>query len=109
MLETEIKKLHDAVKELTQVLQAQNTAQTFAPEPAVKESLTVDDVTPAEPTPVKDVSYQDLKDATLKASRGGHRKAVKDRLDSYGANKLEDLGGNTTEFYEWVISLEVNQ
>ena len=109
MLETEIKKLHDAIKELTEVLQAQSAVLAPASKPTAKGPLTVENTALAEEPPAKDVSYQDLKDATLKASRAGHRKAVKERLDSYGANKLEDLGENTANFYEWVISLEVKE
>ncbi len=105
MLETEIKKLREAVEKLTEAMQAQGAApqpREIVDGPA--EPISVADVAPEEKPEA--ISPRALKDITLEKSRAGHSKAIRERLNDFGVKKIHDLGENTDAFYEWVIALE---
>jgi len=105
MLETEIKKLREAVEKLTEAMQAQGAA----PQPreivdALTDTVNAADVVPEEKPNA--ISPRALKDITLEKARAGHSEAIRERLNDFGVKKIHDLGENTDEFYKWVIALE---
>lgn len=105
MLEQKIAALTDAVEKLTAVIEAQSNtptsnddASTLTPKPA--------DQTLTQETP----NAQDLKDATLKAARSGHKDAIREKLTGFGVSKIQDLSdADATTFYGWVTSLGADQ
>ena len=106
MLEEKIDRLIQAVEALTEAMTAAQPAevveaQHLAPAPEVKV------VAPDVETPKPDApSAQDLKDATLKAARAGHKDAIRAKLDGFGVTKIQDLGSaDAAAFYAWVIGL----
>jgi hypothetical protein len=107
MLEQKIAALTDAVEKLTAVIEAQSNTPTSN-----------DDASTLTPTPKpgdqtltqKTPNAQDLKDATLKAARSGHKDAIRDKLAGFGVTKIQDLdAGNAVAFYGWVTSLGADQ
>lgn len=104
MLEEKIDRLIQAVEALTATMTAHRpTEVTDAPSPAPDVKVAAPDVkTPKADAP----SAQDLKDATLKAARAGHKDAIRAKLDGFGATKIQDLGSaDAADFYGWVIGL----
>jgi hypothetical protein len=104
MLEEKIDRLIQAVEALTEAMTAARpTEVTDAPAPALEVKVAAPDVeTPKADAP----SAQDLKDATLKAARAGHKDAIRSKLDGFGVTKIQDLGSaDAAEFYGWVIGL----
>ena len=103
MLEQKIEELTRAIEALTAKLEKNPVASEPTPEPAA----------PApEPVPVAhdedDISFEMLKDATLKASRAGHKDAVRDKLAEMNVPKIQDLSPEQTiAFYNWLNTLEV--
>lgn len=101
MLEQKIEELTRAIEALTAKLEKNPVASESAPEPAA----------PApEPVPVpqdeNDISFEMLKDATLKASRAGHKDAVRDKLAEMNVPKIQDLAPEQTiAFYNWLNTL----
>lgn len=96
MLESEIVKLREAVEALTAALEKNPVVGAPAPEPAAP---AVQDE--------NDISFEMLKDAALKASRAGHKDAIRKKLAEMDAPKLQDLSPEQTiEFYRWVGTLE---
>ena len=100
MLETEIVKLREAIEALTAKLEKNPVASEPAP---------ASEPTPA-PTPVthdeNDISFDMLKDATLKASRAGHKDAVRGKLSEMNVLKIQDLAPEQTiAFYNWLNTL----
>ncbi|MCP3654326.1 MAG: hypothetical protein GY766_05440 [Herbaspirillum sp.] len=106
MLEQKIAELTKAVEALTATIAAQGVAvDPDAPtEPKADTPTETEADTPSAP------SAQDLKDATLKAARSGHKDAIRDKLSSFGVTKIQDLdAGNAVAFYGWVTSLGADQ
>lgn len=102
MLEQKIEELTRAIEALTAKLEKNPVASEPAPEPAAP--------APA-PAPVaqdeNDISFEMLKDATLKASRAGHKDAVRDKLAEMNVPKIQDLAPEQTiVFYNWLNTLE---
>lgn len=103
MLEQKIEELTRAIEALTAKLEKNPVESEPAPEPAAPEPE-------PEPVPVaqdeNDISFEMLKDATLKASRAGHKDAVRDKLTDLGASKLQDLSPEqSVVFYNWVTGV----
>lgn len=102
MLEQKIEELTRAIEALTAKLEKNPVASEPALEP-----------TAPEPTPASvaqdenDISFEMLKDATLKASRAGHKDAVRDKLAEMNVPKIQDLAPEQTiVFYNWLNTLE---
>ena len=96
MLEQKIEELTRAIEALTAKLEKNPVASTPEPTP--------------EPTPAaqdeNDISFDMLKDATLKASRAGHKDGIRDKLSEIGVSKLQDLAPEQTiVFYNWVTEI----
>ena len=102
MLESEIVKLREAVEALTAALEKNPVAA--ASTPTVKEVPKNQD----EPPKNQDgVTIETLKDAALKASRAGHKAAIRAKLAELGASKLQDLSPeHSVVFYNWLNTLE---
>jgi hypothetical protein len=109
MLESEIVKLRQAIEALTATIAAQSPAPVAAgvetqdrPAPEAKN----------EPAPEKQdaPSDQDIKDATLKASRAGHKDAIRKKLADLGVAKIQDLTGDQGQvFFDWLQTLGENK
>jgi len=96
MLEQKIEELTRAIEALTAKLEKNPVASP--PEPA------------PEPTPAaqdeNDISFEMLKDATLKASRAGHKDGIREMLAEMDVSKIQDLTPDQTiVFYGWVKGL----
>ncbi len=102
MLEVEIVKLREAVEALTAALE--KNPVTAASPPTVKEVPKNQD----EPPKNQDgVTIEAIKDAALKASRAGHKAAIRAKLAELGASKLQDLSPeHSVVFYNWLNTLE---
>jgi len=102
MLEVEIVKLREAVEALTAALEKNPVAA--ASTPTVKEVPKNQD----EPPKNQDgVTIEAIKDAALKASRAGHKAAIRAKLVELGASKLQDLSPeHSVVFYNWLNTLE---
>lgn len=102
MLESEIVKLREAVEALTAALEKNPVAA--ASTPTVKEVPKNQD----EPPKNQDgVTIEAIKDAALKASRAGHKAAIRAKLAELGASKLQDLSPeHSVVFYNWLNTLE---
>jgi len=102
MLESEIVKLREAVEALTAALEKNPVAA--ASTPTVKEVPKNQD----EPPKNQDgVTIETLKDAALKASRAGHKAAIRAKLAELGASKLQDISPeHSVVFYNWLNTLE---
>ena len=102
MLESEIVKLREAVEALTAALEKNPVAAASAP--------TVKEVPKNQDEPPKNqdgVTIETLKDAALKASRAGHKAAIRAKLAELGASKLQDLSPeHSVVFYNWLNTLE---
>ena len=101
MLEQKIEELTRAIEALTAKLEKNPVASEPAPEPAAPVPV---------PMPVaqdeNDISFEMLKDATLKASRAGHKDAVRDKLAEMNVPKIQDLSPEQTiVFYNWVTEI----
>lgn len=108
MLEEKIDRLIKAVDALTEAMTAARpTEATAGPAPAFEVKVAASDVeTPKTDAP----SSQDLKDATLKAARAGHKDAIRAKLGDFGVTKIQDLSrADAAEFYGWVIGLGAAQ
>lgn len=103
MLEQKIADLIEAVEKLTAVMADAQSNQVNVKDTNIE--------TPKRDSSKADVpSAQDLKDATLKAARSGHKDAIRDKLAGFGVTKIQDLdAGNSVAFYGWVTSLSVDQ
>jgi hypothetical protein len=107
MLETKIQELTKAIEALTAALQAQGTAD------ASVVAIDIDGEAPkAAPAPdqeqmaVRVPSDQDVKDATLKASRAGHKEAIRAKLSEIGVGKIQDLSAaQSVVFFDWLQTL----
>jgi hypothetical protein len=100
MLEEVIKDLTEATDELRKEIEkltAALKAQPGAATPAVPEA----------PKPqADDAPTEDLKPLALKLSRAGHKAAIRDKLDGYGAKKLDDLTAEqAVEVLGWLKTL----
>ena len=100
MLEQKIEELTRVIEALTAKLEKNPVASEPAPAPAPE----------PEPTPAvqdeNDISFDMLKDATLKASRAGHKDGIRDKLSEIGVSKLQDLAPEQTiVFYNWVTGI----
>lgn len=105
MLENEIVKLREAVEALTAALEKNPVLATEDPAPGPS----------SEPEPVAEkelpknqdeLTLEALKDATLKASRAGHKAAVRKKLNEMSAGKITDLTPEqAVVFYKWVQEL----
>ena len=102
MLEQKIEELTRAIEALTAKLEKNPVVSE--PAPTVKEVPKNQD----EPPKNQDgVTIEAIKDAALKASRAGHKAAIRAKLAEMGASKLQDLSPEQTiEFYRWVGTLE---
>ena len=102
MLESEIVKLREAVEALTAALEKNPVAAASAP--------TVKEVPKNQDEPPKNqdgVTIETLKDAALKASRAGHKAAIRAKLAELGASKLQDISPeHSVVFYNWLNTLE---
>ena len=102
MLESEIVKLREAVEALTAALEKNPVAAASAP--------TVKEVPKNQDEPPKNqdgVTIEAIKDAALKASRAGHKAAIRAKLAELGASKLQDLSPeHSVVFYNWLNTLE---
>jgi hypothetical protein len=107
MLEQKIAELTAAIETLTATI----AAQGVAPKAEVLKAETPKvDAPKAEPSKTDAPSPQDLKDATLKAARSGHKDAVRDKLGAFGVKKIQDLSADdAAAFYGWVTSLGADQ
>lgn len=112
MLEHEIKELTAAVKALTAALEAERGNARRVEHQTVEtiESVAPDDVAaPAQgqgnEAPFGSPTQQELKDATLKASRAGHKDAIRKKLSEYNVTTIQALGSHTDAFYGWVLGL----
>ena len=108
MLETEIVKLRKAVEALTTALEKNplDMAPDEVPKNQVEptpsevpknqvEAATGDEVTPAM-----------VKDVTLKASRAGHKDAIRAKLKAMSTGKITDLSADQqVTFYNWINTL----
>lgn len=108
MLEQKIEDLTRAVEALTAAIAAMSLAPASTPAPkpiAVEEPAAPADEAAAPSAP----SEQDLKDLTLAKSRDGHKDAIRDKLNSFGAKKLGDLkSAQAAAFYDWLKTLGSN-
>lgn len=110
MLETEIVKLREAIEALTAALGNTNV-QTPTNEISLEDKPVEKQAEkPVEPAPSENssdaVSEQDIKDATLSASRAGHKDAIREKLSELGVSKIQELKGDTAAtFYDWVKGL----
>lgn len=113
MLETEIKELRKAIEALTAALEKNPVSATEAPapeasvepEPAVEKEVpkNQDEV----PNNQDEVTFEMLKDATLKTARAGHKDAVREKLNELSAPKLQDLSPEqSVVFYNWLKELK---
>ena len=111
MLEEKIDRLIEAVEALTATLAAgRPTEITSTPTPAPEIKVEASDVETPKADAPNTPSAQDLKDATLKAARAGHKDAIRAKLDSFGVTKIQDLNsGDAAEFYGWVTGLGAAQ
>lgn len=107
MLETAIKKLTDAVEELTATIKGSApssvTVETPAPSPAPSAAAaepTKQDAppapeptpeTPSEPAAASDITKQMLAEATIEVARKKGREAAVSILAKYGASKVPEL------------------
>jgi hypothetical protein len=111
MLETKIQELTKAIEALTAALQDQSIAPARvvaididgeAPKPAPKAEPVPNQEQCAVPVP----SDQDVKDATLKASRAGHKEAIRAKLSEIGVGKIQDLSAaQSVVFFDWLQTL----
>lgn len=101
MLESEIVKLREAVEALTAALEKNPVAAASAP--------TVKEVPKNQDEPPKNqdgVTIETLKDAALKASRAGHKAAIRAKLAELGVSKLQDISPeNSVVFYNWATGI----
>ena len=107
MLETEIKELRKAIEALTAALEKNPVSATEAPAPEA----------PVEPEPAvekevpknqDEVTFEMLKDATLKTARAGHKDAIREKLNEIGVSKIQDLEARVSgpeDFYKWLKEL----
>ena len=100
MLEEVIKDLTEATDELRKEIEKLTAALKAHPGAA----------TPAAPEAPKpeadDAPTEDLKPLALKMSRAGHKAAIRDKLDSYGVKKLDDLTSEqAVEVLGWLKTL----
>jgi len=103
MLEQKIADLIAAVETLTATIAAQGIVSKTDTPASPKADKPTEAKTDAP-------SAQDLKDATLKAARSGHKDAIRDKLSGFGVTKIQDLdAGNAVAFYGWVTSLGADQ
>ena len=107
MLEEKIDRLIEAVEALTAVITAARPAEaTSTPTPIPEIKVEVADVEAPKSDAPSAPSAQDLKDATLKAARAGHKDAIRAKLDGFGVTKIQDLSSaDAAAFYGWVIGL----
>lgn len=92
MLEAEIVKLREAVEALTAALEKNPVVDALTPEPAAPAAQDENDI-----------SFEMLKDATLKASRAGHKGAIREKLAEMNVPKIQDLAPEqSVVFYNWV-------
>lgn len=100
MLEQKIEELTRVIVALTAQLEKNPVvlasepaaAPTSDPEPGIQDE--------------NDISFEMLKDATLKASRAGHKDGIRDKLSEIGVSKLQDLAPEQTiVFYNWVTGI----
>jgi len=114
MLETEIKELRKAIEALTAALEKNPVSATEAPapeapvepEPAVEKEVpkNQDEV----PKNQDELTFEMLKDATLKASRAGYKDAIRKKLNEMGLSKIQDLEARVSgpeDFYKWLKEL----
>ena len=103
MLEQKIADLIAAVETLTATIAAQGVVSKTDTPASPKADNPTEAKTDAP-------SAQDLKDATLKAARSGHKDAIRDKLSGFGVTKIQDLGSaDAAEFYGWVIGLDAGE
>lgn len=111
MLETEIVKLREAIEALTATLGNASVSQSvneisLDDKPVEKQEDTTSEHAPSENSSDA-VSEQDVKDATLKASRAGHKDAIREKLTALGVSKIQELKGDKIAvFYGWVKGLD---
>lgn len=111
MLEQKIAELTKAVEALTSAMtSARPSEPASAPQTGPADATDANAAAPAVETPKADgpvsPNAQDLKDATLKAARAGHKDAIRTKLEGFGVTKIQDL--NNTDgaaFYAWVTTL----
>jgi hypothetical protein len=109
MLESEIVKLRQAIEALTATLATQ------APTPIVADAEKQDHPAPEakdEQAPEKQdaPTAQDIKDATLAASRSGHKDAIREKLSVLGVAKIQDLTADQGQvFFDWLQGLGVSK
>lgn len=105
MLEAEIKELRKAIEALTAALEKNPVLATEAPAP--KHAPEPEPVVEKEvPKNQDELPFEMVKDATLKASRAGHKDAVRKKLNELAAAKIQDLNPDqSVVFYTWVKEL----
>ena len=114
MLEHKLEALTAAIEALTAALLAvpasapkQETSQKVQVAAAPETKTDAPPEPKPAPAPSTGPTEQDVKDLTLARSREGHKDAIRDKLSGFGAKKIGDLkGSQTTEFYDWLKSLE---
>jgi hypothetical protein len=101
MLEEVIKDLTEATDELRKEIEKLTAALKAQP-------ATATPAAPAAPKPqADDAPTEDLKPMVLKMSRTGHKAAMRKKMDSYGAIKLDDLTvEQAIDFLAWLKTLE---
>ena len=106
MLEAEIKELRKAIEALTAALEKNPVLATEAPapKPTAEPELVAETESPKNQD---EVTFEMLKDATLKASRAGHKDAVRKKLNELAAAKIQDLSPEqSVVFYNWLKELK---
>lgn len=107
MLETEIKKLREAIEANTAALFGASTETPTAQEPVEKtQAKPKAKVTNPKTETVKDEvaepDFGEIKEITLGLSRSGKKDEVRTKLDEFGAQRLSDLkGDDLAAFGEW--------
>lgn len=92
MLEQKIEELTRAIEALTAKIEKNPVASAPEPTPAAQDE--------------NDISFEMLKDATLKASRAGHKDGIREMLAELDVSKIQDLTPDQTiVFYGWVKGL----
>lgn len=104
MLEQKIEELARVIVALTAQLEKNPVVPASQPASAPASEPTSDPESVIEDE--NDISFEMLKDATLKASRAGHKDAVRNKLAEMNVPKIQDLAPEQTiVFYNWLAEI----
>lgn len=109
MLETEIKKLREAVEALTVELKGSKIVFDVPEETVTEEKPKAEPKAKAKPKPkakpkadAPEIDFDEIKQITLGLSRSGKKDDVRAKLDEFGVKRLTDLKGDDLAVYaEW--------